>query len=327
MDEQPLGRRAFLAASGAAFAATAGCLSLGGTPYPGETTLQDPPTLEPHPDADNPVMTAEDVSDRAFVDFVADPFVAYADDTFHLFFEVDYEADVSADIGHATSDDGLEWTYQQIVLDDPYHLAYPHVFRHGGEWYMTPDKATYQYNGIPEFRIYRADPFPDNWVLEERAVINQHFGDPTPVEYGDTWYVFSIEQETVFGTRLHYADSFVDGDWTEHPDSPIATAARNRRPAGRPVVLEDGLYFFFQDVERTYGDKVRAFRVDELTRESYSHHEIDESPILEATMDGGWRDDGMHNVDPALAYTGVENVVPVDGKTDDGVWSIGIYRH
>jgi len=329
---RPLGRRAFLAAAGATAATLAGCSVRTAGPYPGETTTDVPPALEPHPDVTNPVLTADDVTDEPFADYVADPFVAVAEDTYHLFFEVQYvpEADDSADIGHATSPDGLEWTYQGIVLDDPYHLAYPLVCRWEGEWYMTPDKATYDYNGVPEFRIYRADPFPSEWVLAERAVINEHFGDPTPVKVGDTWYTFSIEQESVFGTRLHYADSLREGDWTEHPASPVATAARNRRPAGRPVVLDDGLYCFFQDVARTYGDKVRAFRVTELTRESYSHREIDASPIIEASRSEGdglaWRADGMHHVDPALAYTGGPNVVPVDGKTTGGNWSIGIYR-
>jgi hypothetical protein len=330
---RPLRRRAFLTAAGATAVTLAGCSIPGGTQsYPGETTTDVSPTLEPHPDVTNPVLTADDVTDEPFADYVADPFVAVAGDTYHLFFEVQYvpEAGDSADIGHATSVDGLDWTYQGIVLDDPYHLAYPLVFRWEGEWYMTPDKATYDYNGVPEFRIYRADPFPSEWVLAERAVINEHLGDPTPVQVGDTWYVFSIEQESVFGTRLHYADSLRDGGWTEHPASPIATAARNRRPAGRPVVLDDGLYCFFQDVARTYGDKVRAFRVTELTRESYSHTETDASPIVEASREDGdglaWRADGMHHVDPALAYTGGPNVVPVDGKTTSGNWSVGVYR-
>lgn len=323
-------RRAVLTSTGAALTALAGCSSLdtGTDPYPDETATDAVPVLEPHPDVTNPVLTGDDVTDEPFADFVADPFVAVANDTYHLFFEVQYvpEAGDSADIGHATSPNGLEWTYQGIVLDDPYHLAYPLVFRQGGEWYMTPDKATYDYNGVPEFRIYRADPFPGEWVLAERAVVNEHFGDPTPVKFGDTWFLFSVEQESVFGTRLHYADSLRDGDWTEHPASPIATAAQNRRPAGRPVVLDDELYLFMQDVERTYGDKVRAFRVTELTRESYSHTELDASPILEASREAGWHADGMHHIDPALAYTSGPNVVPVDGKTTSSDWSIGMYR-
>lgn len=144
--------------------------------------------------------------------------------------------------------------------------------------------------------------------------------------YDDTWYVFSVEQETVFGTRLHYADSLRDGDWTEHPASPIATAARNRRPAGRPVVLDDGLFLFFQDVERTYGDEVRCFEVETLTESEYAHSELSQSPVLESTGDGGWRHEGMHHVDPGPATTGVENVVAVDGKDADNGWSIGVYR-
>ena len=169
-------RRAALTATGAALTALAGCSILGRdtAPSSGETTTDTVPALEPHPDVTNPVLTADDVDDEPFVDYVADPFVAVEDDTYHMFFEVQYIPDAgdSADIGHATSADGLEWAYQGIVLDDPYHLAYPLVFRWDGEWYMTPDKATYDYNGIPEFRIYRADPFPSEWVLAERAVVD-----------------------------------------------------------------------------------------------------------------------------------------------------------
>jgi len=95
----------------------------------------------------------------------------------------------------------------------------------------------------------------------------------------------------------------------------------------RGVVLDDGLSLFFQDVERTYGDKVRAYRVEALIEDAYSHTELDISPILEASRDGDWRGDGMHHVDPVLVYTGVENVVPVDGKMQGSEWSIGIYRH
>lgn len=331
VERSPSGRRAFLRGGGAAaVAALSGCLggALGGSKlgYPGAAVTDAAPALEPHPDVANPVLTADDVADRSFARYVADPFVAVADGTYHLFFEVLYDADVSADIGHATSEDGLAWEYQGIVLNDPYHLAYPYVFQWDGEWYMTPDKATYRFNGIPEFRIYRGAPFPSTWELAERAVVNEHFGDPTPIPVDGTWYVWSIEQELVNGTRLHYADSLRDGAWTEHPASPVATAARNRRPAGRPVVTDDAVYLFVQDVARTYGDKVRCFEVTTLTEQAYGHREIDASPAIEATRREGWNGDGMHHVDAALAYGGETNAVLVDGKDRSGNWSIGLYR-
>lgn len=335
-DRNSLDRRTFLRGAGTAIGlGTAGCTSglpvLGGRQrYPAPAAVDSPPRLRPHPDVENTVLTGDAVSDRMFTEYVADPFVAFDGDTYHLFFEVFYtespQPPVTADIGHAVSDDGLNWEYDQIALDDPYHLAYPHVFQWDGEWYMTPDKATYKYGGIPEFRIYRGDPFPTNWTLEKRSGINEHFGDPTPVRVDGRWYLFSVEQEGVQGTRLHYADSLLADEWTEHPASPVFEAARNFRPAGRPVVYDDHLHLFIQDVERTYGDKVRCYRVETLTEAEYEHTEIEGSPVIEATRDGGWNDDGMHHVDAALAYDDTKNVVAVDGKDPDGRWSIGLYE-
>jgi hypothetical protein len=326
-----LSRRTFLRGAGAATVGI-GVLERGGVRgesrnYPGPMDVASPPAFEPHPEVSNPVLTPDDVTDRSDVRYVADPFVAVEDGTYHLFFEVTYEReDASADIAHATSSDGLEWAYGGVVLDDPEHLAYPAVFRWEGEWYMTPDKATYRFDGVPEFRIYRADPFPTEWTLVERAIDGEHVGDPTLLRWNDTWYLFSVEQEEVWGTRLHYADSLLDAEWTEHPESPVATDARNFRPAGRPVVGDEAIYTFYQDVERTYGDKVRCFEVTALTREAFAHEETDASPLLEATHDGGWNDNGMHHVDAALAYTGRGNVVPVDGQDEESLWSIGLYR-
>lgn len=295
--------------------------------FPRPMTVDASPALEPHPGADNPVVTAGDVTDREDVHYVADPFVAVADGTYHLFFEVAYRAeDASPDLALASSDDGLDWTYEGIVLDEPEHLAYPAVFRVDGTWYMTPDKSTYDYGGVPEFRLYRADAFPTDWTLVERPIDGEHVGDPTLFRRGDTWYLLSVEQDSVHGTRLHYAPSLVGADWTEHPASPVTTDPRQFRPAGRPLIDGDDLYLFFQDVERTYGDKVRCFEVTALSEREYDHREVDASPLLAATFDGGWRDQGMHHVDPALPYRGDANVVPVDGKDADHEWSIGVYR-
>lgn len=328
-------RRQFLRATGVTAAVgAAGCLSEGqaGGPdeqYPPPGTGGVAPAVRPHPDVTNPVLTADDASDLPFVTYLADPFLV-SDDRYHLFFEVFYgtspQPPATADIGHAVSEDGLDWEFTGVVLDDPYHLAYPHVFRWDGEWYLTPDKATYRFGGIPEFRIYRADPFPTDWTLANRALVNEHAGDPTPVRFDGTWYLFSIEQEGVNGTRLHHAESLLADEWTEHPATPVFEAARNFRPAGRPFVRDGDLHLFVQDVERTYGDKVRCFRVETLTESEYEHTEIPQSPVVASTGNGGWNDDGMHHIDPMVAFAGTENVVAVDGKDPNGNWSIGLYE-
>ena len=93
--------------------------------YMGETPYD---FVSPENDG-NPVLTSADVSDIP-ARLVADPFMLKVMDAWYMFFEVMPEQPRRGEIGLATSADGLKWSYQQIVLKEPFHLSYPYVF----EW-------------------------------------------------------------------------------------------------------------------------------------------------------------------------------------------------
>src|SRR5436190_1447998 len=69
----------------------------------------------------NPVLTARDVTDIQ-ASFVADPFIVKKDATWYMFLEVMPAKTYLGKIAVATSNDGLRWRYQRIILDEPYHL-------------------------------------------------------------------------------------------------------------------------------------------------------------------------------------------------------------
>ena len=79
--------------------------------------------LQPAP----PVLTKADITDIPAA-FVADPFMLRRDHTWYMFFEVMNIETRLGEIGVATSNDALNWTYDRIVLREPFHLSYPHVF-------------------------------------------------------------------------------------------------------------------------------------------------------------------------------------------------------
>ena len=64
--------------------------------------------------------------------FLADPFFIKEKDTFYLFFEHQKITD-NAEIALLTSPDGINYTYKGTVLDEPFHLSYPNVFKHKNE--------------------------------------------------------------------------------------------------------------------------------------------------------------------------------------------------
>ncbi len=75
-----------------------------------------------------------------------------------MFFEVLNRDCRKGEIGYAASKDGLSWTYQHIVLAEPFHLSYPYVFEWENNYYMIPEA-----NSTESIRLYRATNFPRQW--------------------------------------------------------------------------------------------------------------------------------------------------------------------
>ena len=162
-------------------------VTLKGIPYParekqwsiGIYAGQSPFHLHPGPNAVNPVLSAADVTDVPAT-FVADPFMIKRDATWYMFFEVLNANTGQGDIGLATSSDGWKWRYGGVVLDEPFHLSYPHVFESGGVQYMVPESLQAQ-----SIRLYRADEFPTRWTFVRPLLAGHDYSDPSLVHYGD----------------------------------------------------------------------------------------------------------------------------------------------
>lgn len=251
-----------------------------------------PLRLQPSSDVPNPVMTRDHVTDVQAV-FVADPFMIRVNQQWHMFFEVMNWRANKGEIGLATSEDGINWSYQQIVLAEPFHLSYPHVFEWDGEYYMIPE--SFQAGGI---RLYKARRFPGEWELVAELLSGSYFVDSSVFNHGGKWWLFTeaskdARHETL---RLYYAD-VLTGPWTEHPMSPVVKGNGMRaRPAGRISMIDNMIVRYAQGCYPAYGSSVRAFAVTELTTSAYADHEAYCGPILKATG-SGWNALGMHHVD------------------------------
>jgi hypothetical protein len=221
--------------------------------------------------------------------FIADPFMIQAG-SWYMFFEVLLTSN-KGEIGLATSDNGVEWNYQQIVLREDFHLSYPYVFEWQGAYYMSPETL-----GANAVCLYQAEEFPTRWSLKARLLEGQ-CADPSIVRFADRWWLFTCSTPYEHNTlRLHFAEELT-GPWREHPKSPIIRNDKCRaRPGGRVLTLDNKLIRFAQDCLPLYGSRVRAFDVLELNPAHYVEVENLASPILQP--DGsGWNALGMHHVD------------------------------
>jgi hypothetical protein len=252
------------------------------------STLSD---LRPVAGIEMPVLSAKDVSDIP-AEFLADPFMTRKQDTWYMFFEVMNEKTQKGNIGLATSRDGLKWSYQQIVLSEPFHLSYPYVFQAGGEYFMIPE--SYEANSM---RLYRADPFPLKWSYVG-TLLEGPWVDSSIFFFEGRWWVFSNpvapENEVL---ELFYAHA-VTGPWQRHPMSPLITGnKRAARGGGRVSILNGRPIRVTQDCFPFYGTGVRAFEISLLTTSDYAEKELEFSPILSAGKEP-WRREGMHHIDP-----------------------------
>ncbi|MDH5781404.1 MAG: hypothetical protein OEZ07_02405 [Dehalococcoidia bacterium] len=251
----------------------------------------------------NPVLTANDIT-HAEIEYVADPFLTYENSTYFMFFEVLNANTDQGDIALATSNDGLSWTYEQIVLDEPFHLSYPYVFKWKSEYYMIPESGQDQ-----SIRLYKADNFPYDWSFIKILLEGEAFVDNTIFHYDDMWWLFTgtVNNDVL---RLHYSDTPL-GPWTEHPKSPIIEGDANiARPGGNVIVFDGRILRYTQDCDPYYGNQVWAFEITTLTTRDYEEHRVGTTPILKGF--DNWNTRGMHQISP---YRVSENrwIASVDG--------------
>lgn len=255
-------------------------------------TGDSPFSLVPPADVRNPVLTWRDVSDVPAA-FVADPFMCHVNQQWFMFFEAVNRLTRKGEIALATSEDGRDWTYQQIVLTEPFHLSYPYVFEWQNDHYMIPE--TRRGEGV---RLYKATEFPRRWSLVGKPIDDGAFLDSSIFRYRDQWWLFTAvpEEDGAATLRLFFAQELT-GTWREHPKSPIVKADRHIvRPSGRVLVVDDKPIRFAQDVFPIYGSQVRAFEIVDLSSTRYVERQVGERAVLCAGT-ALWNQGGMHHID------------------------------
>lgn len=257
--------------------------------YEGNSPLD----LFPSSNIKNPVLTASNVTDIN-ARFVADPFMIEHDNQYYLFFEVLNNKRNTGEIAYASSNNGLQWEYGKVVLRERFHLSYPYVFTLEEQIYMIPECI-----GSKGIQLYQATQFPEQWK-HMATIIKGHdrfaaLADPSIIHHQNRWYLFSYAGKS---KNLHlFSSEQLTGPWTEHPKSPVCCNSPHfSRPGGRIIMHEGTLYRYAQDEIPLYGSRVWAFRITELTANTYYEERASEQPVVQPGHEW-WNKDGMHTVD------------------------------
>jgi hypothetical protein len=153
------------------------------------------------------------------------------------------------------------------VLERPYHLSYPSIFRWRHEWWMVPETGHHR-----TVELYRAGAFPRGWMLEAPLLTGLDACDPTLCEWNGRWWMF-VTVCVPGGPRtdelsLFYADTPL-GPWQAHPRNPIVSDVRRARSAGSIYRHAGALIRPAQDCSRGYGHAITFNRIERLTEREY----------------------------------------------------------
>lgn len=156
----------------------------------------------------------------------------------------------------------------RVVLEKPWHLSYPFVFKHDGHIWMIPESSA-----ASTVELYRADPFPDHWVLEATLLSDICVADATLSFHEGRWWMFAStvkHKSSSWDALSIFHASNLAGPWRPHFQNPVLIDSRAARPGGKMFYRDNILWRPAQDCSDGYGSAITICSVDVLDTENYA---------------------------------------------------------
>ena len=203
----------------------------------------------------------------------ADPFSVKEEDKYFIFCEVfDYFTGLGT-IGVFQYTDGKMSRVRQIIKE-PFHMSYPHVFRHRGEYYMIPETSA-----VNQIRLYKAVEFPLKWELDTILAEDVKAVDHTILNLEDCDYIFSYDiSSNKYKLIIHLLDMdkkcihAIDGN-------SIIDKTKTLRPAGRFIGEGSRIIRPAQYNTSYYGEKIIFYEVNTLPSEGFTERPLNNFAI------------------------------------------------
>lgn len=206
--------------------------------------------------------------------FWADPHVFFKDDMYYIFFEDYIYKKKKGHISLIEMQQSGKYSDPVIVLNEPFHLSYPHVFEYNGTLYMTPETRS-----AKSINLYQCTDFPTEWKHRATLIDSINAVDPTILFHKNKWWLFANVAEhegtsTEDELYLFYSDNLLSHNWKSHPMNPVISDVKRARPAGKILERNGILYRPSQCCNPWYGYGIKLNEIVALTENDYSEREI-----------------------------------------------------
>ena len=291
------------------------------------------PNIKEFERVQNPVLTKDIVTDRTEVTGLADPFIVMEKGRYHCFFEVLNGKSPTTlkntdEIGHAYSDNLIDWTYTKIVLsreEVDHRSAYPNVFKYEGDYYMLPDT-------VGDIRLYKATNFPLEWEVVTNLKKGV-FVDTNVFEINGIWFMTTSQVIAGSGANdmtLYYNESgdWRNSSWVEHPLKHIIPqdgVERGKRNAGKFFHGGDYIIMPLQITpvySGVYGEYTDWIKLSNLTKTTCTVTNLGRA--MEKSGKNDWKHRAMHHISHVEHDNGF--IYMVDGL-NGSEYSLGLYQN
>lgn len=200
-----------------------------------------------------------------------------------------------------------KFSKKSVILEKPYHLAYPYIYLHADEQYMIPESSK-----STKIILYKKNKVTGKFELYKTLLESIDAVDTTLFFYKNKWWLFFTRKVADTNTCLfaYFSETF-DGTYKEHTNNPIKIDVRQSRPAGTPFFINGTLIRPTQDNSEYYGKQIYLNKILKL-----NENEFEEEIINVLKPNKEWLyNSGLHTI------CVTENYVVFDAKKYEFIWS------
>lgn len=234
--------------------------------------------------------------------WLADPFVFKYENKYFLFCEAYMRKINKGVIRVFKINDDLSLEDLGNVIEQEYHMSYPHVFNTKNGIYMIPETS-----GNRTIELYKCIEFPLKWKLEKILVKDIYAVDSNYFSYANKSFLVTY----IYENEKTYLEIYsVDERWNMRLLQKKEYKENTGRGAGNFIINKDSIIRPTQNQKNKYGESIYLKKCTIDQEDVYNEEVVSEICIDKICIDGKNEYKRIHT------YNTIDNIEVVDVRSE-----------